>query len=117
VANPNVKIRIDPRSWKDSAGLRNFASGSNGLRSRQSLKIGICLNAAVKFTKKFPAVARVVFPGVLAIEKKTDGYRVFALHALANGAQAGVKVGGTGFGVHPAVNKTDQIGNAVITEE
>src|SRR5262249_6634346 len=71
-ADPNVKIGVDPRSGKDSAGGRNVLGGGNRFTGRERAKILIAGNALVKLAQEIAAVARIIFPGVFAVEKNTN---------------------------------------------
>src|SRR5258708_28954877 len=107
VANPNVKIRVDPGCREDGLRFGNFSGGGDGFARSQRAEIRISLNAAIKFTQKFAPISRIVLPGIFPIQKKANGKRLLALYAFANRAQSAVKIGGTRFGIHSAVYKSD----------
>src|SRR6266478_583996 len=74
-------------------------------------------DASVKFAEERASVARVVFPGIFAVEEKTNGERLIARHVFTEMAHAAVEIGSGGFGVHAAVDKTDEIGQVMIAKQ
>ena len=76
VANPNVKVGINPGSGKNPRSRRNFSSAGDGFTCRERAEVRVGFDAAVKFAQEFAAVAWVIFPGVFAIEKKANGERL-----------------------------------------
>ena len=68
MANPDVKIRIDPRARKNAIESLYVARRCNGLRDRQCANFGVLLNTRLKLAEEFAPVARIILPGVLAIE-------------------------------------------------
>src|SRR6266436_8043591 len=117
MADPHVEIRVDPGRGKNSGGDGNFAGGGNGLGGGQRTEILVTLDASVKLTEEGASVPRVVFPGIFPIEEKTDGERLIALHGFAEMAHSIVEIGGCGFGVHAAIDKTNKIGQVVIAKQ
>src|ERR1700730_9484906 len=117
MTNPHVEVCVDPRRGENSVGGGDFLCGSDGFASGQRAKILVLLNALVEFAQEFAAITRVILPRIFAVEKEADGQRLLAGHAFAKKAQATVEVGGSGFGVHTAVNETDQIGKMVIAKQ
>src|SRR6266481_1102539 len=117
VADPDVEIRVDPGGGENSGSGRNFAGSGDGFAGRERAEILIGLDAAVKFAEEGTAGARIVFPGVFAVQEKTNGERLIALDGFAEVSHAIVKIGGGRFGFHAAVDKADEIGKMVIAEE
>src|SRR5580692_2846733 len=109
VANPHVKIRINPRGWKNSAAPRDIPGSRNSLSRGECTKILVSLDSAVKFAQKFTAISWIVFPGVFAIEKQANRERLPGLHAFANLTKTAVQIGGGVFAAHPAVDEADKI--------
>ena len=48
------------------------------------------MNASVEFAQNLAPIARIVFPGIFAVEKQADGQRLLARHAFAEKTQAAV---------------------------
>src|SRR6266481_4098708 len=116
VSDPHVEVRIDPGGWKDSSRRGHFAGGRDRFADGKGAKILVTFDALVELAQKLASVARVVFPGVFTVEKQTNRERLGALHALAERPQSSMKVLRSGFSLHPAVDKPDQIGKMVIAE-
>ena len=87
------------------------------LRCGERAKILIAFNAFVKLAQKVAAVSRVIFPGVLAIEKDAHRQWVRTLQVIAQMTQAAVQIGSRGARVHAAIDKTNQVGKLVIAEQ
>ena len=117
MADPHIKIRVDPRCGKNSGGDGNFTGGGNGLGGGQRAEILVTLDASIKLTEEGASVPRVVFPSIFAIEEKTDGERLIALHGFTEMAHTIVEIGGRGFAVHAAVDKTNKIRQVVIAKQ
>src|SRR5258708_17152107 len=116
MADPDVEIGVDPGSGENSGGGGKIAGGANRFRRSDRAEILIAPDACIKLAEKSAAVPRVVFPGIFAVEKKTNGQRLIARHALSEMAHAIVKIGSSGFGVHAAVDETDEVREMVIAK-
>src|SRR5260370_29353437 len=117
MADPDVEIGVDPGSGENAGGGGKIAGGANRFRRSERAEILIALDACIKLAEKRAAVPRVVFPGIFAVEKKTNGQRLIARHALSEMAHAIVKIGSSGFGVHAAVDETDEGREMVIAKQ
>ncbi len=117
VSDPHVEIRVDPGSGENAAVRGHVLRRSDGFGCGERAEVLIARDAPVKFTQEFATVARVIFPGVLAIQKKTDREGIRALRAFTEIAQLFVQILRGGFRVHPAVDEADQIGELMIAKE
>src|SRR5260370_12177768 len=110
-------MRVDPRSGKKSGGSWNFTGGGNGFAGGQRAEILVALNASVKLAEEGAPVPGVVFPGIFAIEEKTNREVPIALHGFSEMAHSNVEIRRGGFGVHAAVSETDKIGEGVFAKQ
>ena len=69
MTDPNVKIGVNPGSGENSGAAGNFRGCGDGLASRKRAEIGIRFDSPIELAKEFAAIARVVLPGILPIEK------------------------------------------------
>src|SRR5437879_4686106 len=116
MANPHVEIGVDPGSGENPCGGGKRAGSGNRFGRGKGAKILIALDARVKLAKKRAAVSWVVFPGIFAVEKKANGEWLIARHVFSQMAHAVVQVGCSGFRVHAAVDKTDEIREMMIAK-
>ena len=117
MTDPDVEIGVDPRRGENSRCDGNFTSGGDGFAGGEGPEILVALDAPIKLAEKGAAVARIVFPGVFAVEKKTNRKRLIAQHGFSQLAHAIVEIRRSGFGVHAAINEADEIGKMVVTEQ
>src|SRR5260370_9401758 len=97
MADPDVEICVDPGSGENSSGGGNFAGGGDGFAGGESAEILVALDARVKLAQERAPVSRIVFPGVFAIEKKTNRERLIALHSLTQMAHSSMEIGRGGL--------------------
>ena len=71
---------------------RDFGDGFDGLAHGEYLDFGVGFDALVEAAEKFAAVAGVIFPGVFAVEDNADGGGSSLGFAIADGADAAVKI-------------------------
>src|SRR2546422_381465 len=71
---------------------------------------------AIKALQEFPAVARIVFPAIFAVQDHGD-HRRTAAGAPACGPNTVVKVLGGSVGFHSGINEADEVGKLVVAEE
>src|SRR5579871_80444 len=116
-SDPDIEICIDPGRGKDSGVLRNFARRGDRFADRERREVRIALNAAIKFTQKISAVSRVIFPGIFAVEKKTNCQRTGGRNFFAKKAKPSVQIRSSGFAVHAAINECNQVGKMVVAEK
>src|SRR5229473_672671 len=116
MADPHVEIGVNPGSGENPGSGGKRAGGGNRFGRREGAKILIALDACVKLAKKRPAVPGVVFPGIFAVEKNTNGEGLIARHVFSQMAHAIVKIGCSRSGVHAAIDKTDKIREVVIAK-
>src|SRR6266478_2813442 len=109
MADPHVKVGVDPGGRENSGSGGNFTGCGNGLAGGERAEILIALDTGVEFAEESAAVARVIFPGVFAVEKKTDGERVIARHVVTEMTQPTMEIRGGFLCVHAAVNETDEV--------
>ena len=117
MADPHVEIRVDPGSGENSSGGGNFAGGGNGFAGGQRAEILVALDASVKLAEEGASVSGVVFPGIFAVQKKTNREGLIAVHGFSEMAHSNVEIRRGCFGVHAAVNKTDKVGQVVIAKQ
>ena len=101
--------------WSSGSGAHQRASASLTVTARMRPS---SRDAPVQLAQERPAVAVVVFPGVLAIQD--DGHQGVAAGAenagavLADAAQEILRGGG---GVHLGIDEADQVAQEVIAED
>src|SRR5216683_312965 len=118
-------VRCLRYSASNSASLAVLCSGPNhqhqSLPSAASSDSNAKLSAVSVGASALPCLrasdARVVFPGIFAVEEKTNGERLIARHGFTEMAHATVEIGSGGFGVHAAVHETDEIGQVMIAKQ
>ena len=117
VSNPDIEIRADPRprenpfhnrlagvSWMASLTVRGRISGSSSI-------------LLIKFSQEIPAVARVVFPRVFAVEDYAHRCGSAGRLTISDCANPPVQVIRRNIRAHPAVNKSNQIRQIMVAEE
>src|SRR5207245_4287617 len=110
-------ICVDPRCREYSAGGWNLAGSGNGFAGGQCAEILVALDSSVKFAEEGAPVARVVFPGVFAVEEKTNGERLIRPDSLAETAHSIVEIGGGRLGIHAAVDEANEVGQVVVAKQ
>src|SRR5258707_12660021 len=91
-ALPIFKIRVDPRRRENSTGGRNVVRGCDRFTGGERAKILIVRDAAVELTEKFTTVARVIFPGIFAVEEDANRERIRTTHHIREIAEFPVQV-------------------------
>jgi len=72
-------------------------------------EILIGLDASVKLAQERATVPWVVFPGIFAIEEKTNRQGLIALYGFSEMTHSTVEIRRGGFRLHAAVNEADQV--------
>ena len=75
------------------------------------------MDASVKLAQEHATVPLVVFPGIFAIEEKTNREGLIALYGFSEMTHSTVEIRRGGFRVHAAVNEADKIGQMVIAKQ
>jgi len=117
MAGPDVEIRVDPGAGDDVGDGGEFAGSGDRFRGGERADIGVSLDAGVETAEEIAAIAGEILPGVLAVENEGNSERAIGMGALADGADAAMKVFGGGVGGHAAVNKADEVGEIVVAEQ
>ncbi len=117
MADPDVKVGIDPRTGRDSLHRGDFARFTQGFADGEGADVRVARNPPVELAQKFAAVAGVILPGIFAVENQRQGQRAARVHAFGDGADAAVEVFGGRARVHAAVNEADQIGKIMIAKD
>src|ERR1035438_1384494 len=107
MADPDVKIGVDPRCGENTVGGRHFRGCCDGFAGGKCAEVRIALHQAVKLAKKLTPVAGVIFPGVLSVEKQTNRDRRYTRSALCEVAQAAMEIDGGSTRIHAAINEPD----------
>src|SRR5205807_4664774 len=117
VPDPNIEVSVNPGTWENFADHGNLSRSSYGFARGEGTEIRIGLDTTVKLAQEFAAVAGVIFPGVFAVEKKTNRERLIAGDFFAEHAQTRMKIGCGRFGFHAAIDEADEIRQVVITKQ
>src|SRR5205085_10826562 len=91
VSDPNIEISVNPGTRENFADHGNLSRSSYGFARGEGAEIRIGLDTTVKLAQEFAAVAGVIFPGVFAVEKKTNRERLIAGDFFAEHAQTRMK--------------------------
>src|SRR5579859_895865 len=117
MADPDVKVCVNPGRRKNSGARRNVARCGDGFAGSERPDILICLHAAVEFAQKLAPVPRKILPGIFAIEKNANRQRLGRLHPLAKIPKLAVKVRSCVFSAHPAVDEADEVREMMVAKK
>src|SRR6266567_8038619 len=117
MADPHVEVGVDPGCGENPGSGGNFTGYGNGFAGGECAEVLIALDPDVKFAQEPAAVARVIFPSVFAVEKKTDGERVIDRHAFTEMTQPIMEICRGFLCIHAAVNETDEVCQVVVPKQ
>ena len=117
VTDPDVEIRADPGSRKDSFEFRYIGRGLNRLAHRQRANFGIFINQRIRLAQKIASVACVIFPSVFAVKNQADRCRLSSGLAFGDESNAAVQIFCGGICAHAAVDEADQVRQIMVAKE
>src|SRR5271170_6402456 len=108
-ADPDVEICVDPRGRENTVRCGYVGRRRDGFGSGQGAEILVVADPAIKLTQKLPAIARVIFPSIFAVQKEANGQGFVGADRFAQMPEPSMQIGRAGDAVHAAVDKADQV--------